>query len=336
MEDRNLRSMPSQVSTTEVDGIFQGDIILRTALVAAIQDIRANPWLLDYVFASLAKDSLSRPSYGEKEIAAAKRWFLKTNVPIVMVPRIDEAKVPCISIRLVSSDESEVTLGDIHYQPTEDNSWDWPALAGPFSPSTYNPTTGMMTFPVSVTSNIVVAPNMILVDSVGGQHPILDVDDAGNIIIEAGTIADFSKALLKGQPPVFVTDIESVRYRETYQIGVHVSSEPVYLSWLHAVVVFILFRYKQEFLEARGLAQTVFGSTDFERNEINEGENVFSRYVNLTGYVRQSWPKLVSEKIAVTVTQPIQIIGAGHLPPDVDPETQIWTGDEDMLTFPPK
>lgn len=323
--------------TTEALGIHQSDVIIRTAVVAAIADMRANPWLLDYVFASLAQDAQTLKDYGEKEIQRAKDWFLKTNIRVVMVPVVDEAKVPVITIKLLSSDESEVTLGDVHYDPTETNLTPWPALAGPFNITKYNAATGIMVLPTEVTDNIIVAPGMVLVDTVGNPHSILEVFDDGSLTIEQGTVADFSKTLLKGAQPNSVTQLESAWYRESYQIGCHVSGEPVYLTWLHSIIVFILLRYKQALLEARGFERSVVNSSDFDRNESEfpDSEFVYSRYITITGNVRQYWPKSINPAVTAVVTQPIRVIDAKNLPPDTDPNTQIWVGDEDTLK-PPK
>jgi len=84
---------PLDPSTTSTLGIHQSDVIIRTAIIAALADLRANPWKLDYVFSSLPKDTLTAKSYGEKDIAQAKRWFLSTEIPVTMVPRIDKAKL---------------------------------------------------------------------------------------------------------------------------------------------------------------------------------------------------------------------------------------------------
>ena len=310
----------------EAKGIHQSDVILRTALVAALADLRAHPDLLDYVFASLPEDELTRKSYGEKSVQSAKDWFLKTNIPVVMVPRVDEGKVPCITIKLVSSEESETTLGDVHYEPTQDTSKDWPALAGPFQPVDYNPATGLMALP---DLDIVVVTGQILVDNTGRSHEILDVSEDG-VQILPGTVADFSKTWLKGQPPIFVTQLESVWYRENYQIGIHVSGEPVFLTWLHSIVVFALFRYKQSLMEARGFERSVFSSTDFDRNEGFEGEFVFSRYINIVGNVRQYWPKDTNYKLQ-SLQPIIRVADSGKLPSDTDPNDALWIGDQDVL-----
>lgn len=315
--------LPSSL-TTESLGIHQSDVIIRTALVAAIADLRANPWLLDYVFASLAKDELTVKDYGEKEIQRAKEWFLKTNIPVFMVPRLDESKVPCITIKLVDSQESEVTLGDIHYQSTEGNDAQWPALAGPFTPTNYNAATGIMVVPQGVSDNLIIAPGMVVVDGIGKAHTIEEVFEDGSFSIKQGTIADFLGATIKGAKPAFITRLESVNYRETYQLGVHAAGEPVYLTWLHSIVVFILLRYKEALLEARGFERSVFNSSDFDRNEgISETEFVFSRYISMVGYVRQYWPKAIEPKITSFDPQ-IVALGENEDVEDTEFGGQLW------------
>lgn len=317
--------------TTEAIGIHQSDVIIRTALVAAIADLRANPWLLDYVFASLPRDDMTMKDYGEKEVQRAKEWFMKTNIPVYMAPRLDEAKIPCISIKLMESSEDIVTLGDIHYQEKEDNDSQWPALTASFTPERYNSATGIMVVSQQVQDALVIAPGMVVVDNIGKAHEILEVNADGSFTIPQGTVADFRNSVIKGAKPSYVTRLESVGYREVYQIGVHVSGEPVYLTWLHSIIVFILLRYKQTLLEARGLERTVFSSSDFDKNDMFEAEMVFSRYISMTGYVRQYWPKGSEPKLTSFNPFPLRVIGGDKLP-EGDPDDSLWVGDQDTLT----
>lgn len=69
---KSLELPLSNSLTTEALGIHQSDVIIRTAIVAALADLRANPWLLDYVFASLPKDEMTMKDYGEKSVEKAK------------------------------------------------------------------------------------------------------------------------------------------------------------------------------------------------------------------------------------------------------------------------
>ena len=75
---------------TRTIGIVQGDVIVRAALIAGLQELRSRPHLLDYVFAWLPKDELSSGQYGA-EPETVKRWFLANNVAVVSGRRLDQA-----------------------------------------------------------------------------------------------------------------------------------------------------------------------------------------------------------------------------------------------------
>lgn len=312
-------------------GIHQSDVIIRTALIEAIAELRANPDLLDWVFAGLRADTMSAQSYGDKEIESAKKWFLATQIPIVMVPRLNEAKVPCITIKLVDSNEDLVTLGDVHYDPIQNIDTEPLILVGPTAPIGYTTSTGLLKF--STLGGIFPSVAMSVYDRNGVAHPIVEVVSDLQFKIAAGTVADFSQCTIRSTPPPYAIKMESVRYKETYQIGIHVSGEPVYLTWLHSILVFILLRSKQRLLEARGYEATTFNSTDFDRNEFFEAEFVFSRYINITGYVRHYWPKSFDPTVT-SVESALRVIDSNLLPSDTDPNNALWIGEHDFLTPP--
>lgn len=289
--------LPLPPDMTNALGIHQSDIVVRSALVAAIADLRANPWLLDYVFASLPRDPLTMKDYGEREVEQAKKWFLSTNIPVFMNTRSDHATFPCISIGLQESTEAESTMADVHHQPHEDNDSTWPALAGPFTPIKYEVASGTITVEKSLAASIIISSGMILVDRFGNQHKVLEVLDDDTFKIKAGTIVDLTDVVLKGNRPAFVTSLESVVYRETYSIGCHVQNEPTHLMYLHSIILFCLLRYKEALLEARGFERSVANSSDLRRNESLGEELTFSRWISLSGYVRQYWPKKTAPKI---------------------------------------
>lgn len=322
--------LPLPSSMTNSLGIHQGDVILRTAIKMALADMRANPWLVDYVFASLPQDELTLKEYGEADVNRAKTWFLTTDINVVMTPTLDEAKWPCISIALLDSSEStnEATLGDVHYEPTEEVEGNWPALTGPFTPSKYNPATGQIELPAPIVG-VTLFKGMFVIDHVGRAHEIISVQSDTQFRINPGTVADFRNSILKGSKKSYIADLESIVYRESYRIGVHVQAEPVYLTWLHSIVLFALLRYKQVLLEARGLERTVASSSDFARDESHESEMTYSRYISLTGYVRQYWPKTIAQRLdgmdAILQVDPADTMWkAGE-----DPATQTWVGEND-------
>lgn len=320
---------------SEALGIHQSDVIIRSAIVAAIADMRANPWLIDYVFSSLPRDDQTWKDYGEKSVQKAKEWFLKTDIPVSMVPRIDEGRWPRITISLADSQETENTLGDVHYEPVQFvDSDEWPALTNFFTPTSYDPQTGKIVLPTEITNELKVVKGMYLIDTVGKEHLIIGQDETG-IYIQSGTIVDFRQALVKGVKPTTAVFLESAAFRETYHIGVHVGGEPVYLTWLHSIVSFALLRYRQALLEARGFERSYITSSDFIKNDTFEGELVFSRYITIQGIVRNYWPKAVTSTINDTSSSSaLKVNPADKLPDtkdDVKKEDALWIGENDDL-----
>jgi hypothetical protein len=284
---------------TEALGVFQADLIIRSALLLAIKDLRKNPYLLDYCFASLPADAETAKEYGTEQVKKAKEWFQKTEIRVALNVNMNVDKFPCISISLMNSSEveGEGTLADTHYQPREDNDQNWPILVGPLSPTGYDPVTGTLTFKTADLNQVVLAAGMIVVDKLGKQYEILESPTDNTVTIKPGLVNDFSNMVIKPAFPSFVTSLESTVFRETYAIGCHVDSEAVNLIYLHSIVVFALLRYKQSLLEARGFERSTLSSTDLRRDDETLPEVIYSRYIQITGAVRQYWPKITSPKI---------------------------------------
>jgi len=328
--------LPLPESLTQIVGIHQSDVIIRSALEVALADIRANPWLLDYVFASLPQDSLTWKQYGEKDVAEAKKWFLSTQVDVSVLPTFNESKWPKITIELMDSSEvqPEASIGDVNYTPIEQNDSSWPALnEQPITPVSYVPSTGIVK--LGADPEFFIFPGMFLVDRVGQPHEIIEVIDTKTFKIDPGTVADLSRSNIKSKRPAWNVAVESASFKETYRIGVHVQNEPSSLIWLHSIVVFALQRYKQILMEARGLERTTFGSSQVGRDERFDAENIFSRYISLSGYVRHFWPKAVSRTIDGMEFDGLRVSGQDadveYAKTGEDPNDSLWVGNLDTL-----
>ena len=294
-------------------GICQSDIVVRTAIIAGLADLRENPKLLDYVFSSLPKDALTYRTYGEEQVELAKKWFLDQEIPVFMNTRFDESKVPCITIAQSSSAESEATLGDVHYETTEIDKDEEPIVyGGPYTPMKYVPSTG--TLIMDSNFSLDVFPGMLVRDRNGGTHEILDVLDQYTFTVDPNLNVPFTDMYVVSAPRKKTVSLESVEFRESYEIGCHVHSEPAYLSYLHSILLFILLRYKEELLEARGLTRTsITAGPVMQNSSFAISQPVFTRMTTLTGYVHQYWPKLftgvitgVKPQIATTPTTGIR------------------------------
>lgn len=283
---------------SEAKGIFVSDVLIQGALEQALAELRMYPYLLDYVFYSLREDTLTSKKYGTQEIAQAKAWFLQNNIPVVMDFGMTPPEASMVSVSLVESSEAETTLGDVHYETIEGVSPTWEPLAGPFAVVAYNPTTGTVTVPDSVASQVLIVPGMTLVDSVGRLFTIKETVDRANFVIDAGIVTDLGNAFIKGAPPRLTQRLESVAFKETYRIGCHYHGEPRGLIWLHSIVVWCLLARRQELLEGRGFERSIISSTPFAKDERwGLAEKMWTRFINLTGYVRQFWMKGLDDRI---------------------------------------
>lgn len=310
-------------------GIFQSDVIIRSALIEAIADLRKNPWLLDYVFLGLAKDTVTAKRYGQKQMAEAKKWLMETNVPVyIATANTDDAKFPSITIALSESGEADTTLGDVHYDPTEPVEGEDPVLAGPFAPVSYSPLTSIMRVPQEVVEGLSLLPGMVVQDAGGKRHSVTAVENDA-ITLSPGGVGNFGSVTLHYGSPAYLADLESVTMKESYVIGCHVSTLPLHLIFLHSIVVFCLLRYKQSLLEGRGFERSQFSSSDFSRYQQFDPEAVWSRYITITGYVRQFWPKSINPAIQ-EVQSRLRVIDGAHVPTEL--QHGLWVGDLDDLT----
>lgn len=284
-------------------GIYPGDIIIRTALLSGLQELRTNTYLLDFVFQSLLHDRLTKEYYGEGELEACKQWFLDNEVPVTMGYHADNAKLPHITIWLGDQQEADKILGDIHDVPAEEIDMSKvlakgaPALV--FSPSQYDYETGTITLPSNLNTNFVY-PGMRVLDVKNNRHYLIeDVMDERTFKIPDGSKPNLTKAQVVNSSDLYVVSLESITMRDTYKIQVSVQGDATKCIVLHSILVFILNRRKQDLLEGRGFERSVVTSTSMggAADGPEASQWVFVRTIQLTGYVRQYWPKTIAPAI---------------------------------------
>ena len=88
--------------------------------------------------------------------------------------------------------------------------------------------------------------------------------------------------------------LEHSFFRETYNIECTVHGDPSTLVWLHAIALYSLMRYRESLLEANGMAESIFASSDlYENGNFTgpNGEEAFSRTINVTALVENTVAK---------------------------------------------
>jgi hypothetical protein len=323
--------------------IFAGDVVIKLAIQQGLEDLRKNPWLLDDILGQFSSEPAMASVYGKKEIDAAKEWFLNNKIDIYMRYRLDKDQFPCITIALGSSSELD-EMKHMADQSTEvvtlmPNDINKPIsfVVKPFTPSSYDDDLGELVAPASVSLRQV-RPGMILVDPDTGNGWV--IRDVKNKIIEidSGLGVSAKRFAVVPQYQIYKARREHSFFQESYSIGCHVHGDTAPLLWLHAIVVYSLLRYRESLLEARSFTQSSISSSDLVPN--NDfggpgGENVFSRYITLTGMVENTWlktPTRVIEGIDIVEKQEGDVLKSGikilsnlNSPEDLDTEDDSWT-----------
>src|SRR5574338_219491 len=65
-------------------GIFQGDLIIKTAIELGMEDMRKNPWLIDHMLGDVVSNQYLRDKYGQKQIEMKHMGDLSTETTVLM------------------------------------------------------------------------------------------------------------------------------------------------------------------------------------------------------------------------------------------------------------
>jgi hypothetical protein len=321
-------------------GLFNGDLVIKTAIELGMKDIRQNPWLIDDIFSQVVSDPYLKDAYGQKEVDACKEWFLNNDIPVYMRYRRDKDEFPCITIALQSSNEKNEMkhMGDTstEIEVLMPNQINKPIayIVKPFTPVSYDQYTGEVVVPNNVKISKV-SPGMILVNPANGNGYIIASVQDQSIFIEQGIEISASQLGVVPQFPFYKARREHTFFQENYSVGCHVHGDPAALIWLHAIVMYSLLRYKEGLLESRCFMEASFSSSDFgPNNSFNNpgGELVYSRHITITGQTEVSWlktPERIIESVEVVdIHEPfkggIKIISQ-KAPEFLDTDDDAWT-----------
>jgi hypothetical protein len=291
------------VISTSSYGSHPTDITVRTCLLAAFDDIRANPYLLDFCFNWLMTDELTKRYYGEKELNELKDWFLNNEIPITTGYNSDAAKLPHITIWLGDQSEHQKITGDTNDIPQEridmTNIMSKQAPALVFTPLTFDPATGIITLP-SNQSTANIYPGMRVWDKVNNRHyPILEVLSDSQFQLDEDLVLNLTNAQVVNASDLYIVSLEGITYRESVKIVVSTQGDPVKTIALHQIVLFCLNKYKQQYLEARGFELPQISSSGMggPMQGPSQSQWIFQRTINVSGLVRYYWPKSISAAV---------------------------------------
>lgn len=292
-------------------GIFPGEAVVRTAIKLGLEDLRANPWLVEDAMSDFLSNPHLAKAYGRAEVDRCKEWFASNRVEVVLAHRQDRNQYPCVVVSPNGGpeDDEKTTMADLS---TEVEVLD-PAAIGktikyvvdPFVPASYDEESGLLEAPESVDLSRVAA-GMVLVDPAtgvgwtvgdhGGENGLL-IDDAPDL--PAG-----SRFGVAPRHRLFRARREHRFFKESYSIGCEVAGDVSELLWLSALVLYSLLRYKESLLEAGGMYEARLSVGPIAPGALSESGagNLWTREIQLSGSVEQSWlktPRRVIESVAL-------------------------------------
>jgi hypothetical protein len=324
-------------------GIFQGDIIIKTAIELGIEDMRKNPWLIDHMLTDLVNISYLTDKYGQKQVDACKEWFLNNQIDVYMRGRDDKDRLPCVTIQMGPSSEKDEmkTMAD---QSTESTillpntiGKPIPFVIKPFVPTGYDADSGEVSVDPSIDLSGV-AEGMILVNPANGTgYTILDVTENG-VTIEPGMDIEATQFGIVPKFQYYEARIEHAFFAETYNVGCHAHGDPQNLIFLWSIVKYSILRYRESLLEANGFAESSVNSAppDFDEAFTTPGgEKAWSRFIAVSGQTENSWIK--SPKRFIEVAALKKKVGKGYIggisiisntdPVTIDKKTNTWYTD---------
>lgn len=324
--------------------IFQGDLIIKTMIELGMEDMRKNPWLIDDMLSDCVTNQYLRQKYGQKQIDACKEWFANNQVDVYMRDRNDRDRMPCVTISLGNSPEKEEmkSMGD---QSTETVKLlpntigkPIPYVVRPFTPLGYDSDSGIVGVDPDTAGLDAVSAGMILVNPDTGEGYVIVGVTGEGIEIEPDLALDASRLGVVPQYQYYQARVEHTFFQETYTIGCHAHGDPQTLLWLWSIVKYCILRYREALLEANGFSQSSLASTDMMEDRTFSGpggETGWSRFINLTGMVENTWiksPRRFVESIVLKKRTPTGYIGGisiiSNTYPDIEDRSTVnWYVD---------
>jgi hypothetical protein len=287
--------------------IWQGDVFYRRIIELTLRDIKENPWLIDDILSDFVMDPMLSGIYGQKEIDNAKKWFAENDVSIYLPHRMDMEKMPCITISIGSNseDRSLARLGDltecVETYEANDIGKTIQYVIQPFAFTSYTQSTGFFETPDSVDLTTV-SPGMVVVDPATGGGYVVVSKTTNGIFIAENTPVTATEIGILPQYRIWRARREIATFQERITLGCHAHGDPSTLLWLYSIMMYGLLRYREGGLESRNFQLSNIETSDMVRNEAfqNIGENVYSRFITITGQVENTWvkaPKRIVESV---------------------------------------
>lgn len=259
------------------------EFVLETVLRDGLGELRADPTKLDHLFSRFQEPQFGE-QYGTAKIAQIKTYIIRNQVKIVHAFSLNATVIPCISIQMMSSEETPnlQTLGN-QFENGEIFK-NRAVLVNPVLPTTYDLVSGKLSIADSIDLSVV-TPNQIYVDASANEFPIRSgiSNDLGKKFINIGSGYEPD---LSG-PGMIIDSIdfrlfhqEQVRLSEVIRLGVHAKNDAHLAKFLYYIVYWIL-KTRQKSLITRGVHLDYGSMSALDREDQFEGEHIYTRSIDM-------------------------------------------------------
>lgn len=279
-----------------MQGFILPELIVESIIRDGIANIKANPKILESVFAQLTRAYASR-KYGDSEIAKIKKMIQKEIAVLYSYHEVDAQPIS-ISIMIGSDNENRqrTHLNDYYEGICEEivNVDELEALhrVNDIQVTNYEPTSGKVTVSDS-TDLSPVYKNMIFVDSSQTEYPILtginNTPGDKSFFIQKDADLDYSDntSLIKSSLDYKAYEIRGTTSEISLVLGVH-TKDALTTKYLYILLKYFMLSRKHDLIK-RGIYVASYTGSDFNRDSQYVGDHIYTRFLTINGRIDDTW-----------------------------------------------
>lgn len=298
------------------------DIHIKHILEFGLKTIRANPDKhLKDIFGDFTLDPHAA-LYGGRMIGLVKNWITKTEIPVILGFDLSAAKMPAITIHLMSTTPSQTFIGD--YGGTLGDGLEAhqkEVIVPKFKPKVieWNADNSaiIMTLPdeMPIEQKELFIPGLKVRDAKGREYAISS-DDNGRILLiedtDAAPLSQISIEELEVVSPIFTARYSRghMLMDEVATVAVHGHSDRNEGLWLYYIAMWILLKYRPLMTQTFGLDLAIPSASDFTKDDSTIGTNTWRRFINISAKSLWTWES-ARQKDVVAILSSIFATSAG-------------------------
>lgn len=268
------------------------EFVIETVIRDGIGFLRANPAVLEDIFSKFTATWFNT-QYGDPHITKLKTFIQQNQVKIVHSFAQVPTNTPCISIQITKSSETPRLQQFSNDFEEVDTEIDPIVRVANVQPISYDAVTGKLQVDPGVNLGPVF-PGMIFVDADGVEFTIGSGNSnlAGNKYINIGRDGNAPNLVDPGEiiSSIRVQRIarRMIRLEETISLGVHARNDVHIAKYLYYLLTYIL-KSRMDSLIERGIHLDFGVGGIFDRADEYQGENVFSRFMEVNCITEFDW-----------------------------------------------